>query len=77
MRSVFLLTLRQLSGKWRLTILFVLASLPIVIAALLVSFPGAPSVEEFEDGILREALVGLEVGLGESPNRHDRPSDEG
>jgi ABC-2 type transport system permease protein len=55
---VFLLTLRQLSGKWRLTILFVLASLPIVIAALLVSFPGAPSVEEFEDGVLGGMLAG-------------------
>ena len=32
MGSVYRLTLRQLSGKWRLSIMAVLASLPVIIA---------------------------------------------
>ena len=58
MRSVFLLTLRQLSGRWRLTILTVLASLPVLIAAMMVGSSDAPTVKEFEDAILSAMLAG-------------------
>jgi len=58
MRSVFLLTLRQLSGKWRLTIMSVLAVMPILIGVLMVSFTGGPTVSEFEDTVLSGILAG-------------------
>jgi ABC-2 type transport system permease protein len=57
-RSVFLLTLRQLSGRWRLAILTVLASLPVVIAVMTVNSSDAPTVKEFEDAILSAMLAG-------------------
>jgi hypothetical protein len=34
MGSVYLLTLRQLSGRWRLAIMTVLAAMPVLISAL-------------------------------------------
>jgi ABC-2 type transport system permease protein len=58
MSSVFFLTLRQLSGKWRLLILSVLAALPVVIAALMVSSTGAATVQEFELLVLSGTLAG-------------------
>ena len=58
MTAVFLLTLRQLSGRWRLLILSVLALLPVVIAVLTVSFTGAPTVQEFEEAVLSAMLAG-------------------
>jgi len=58
MSSVFLLTLRQLSGKWRLLILSVLASLPVIVAVLMVSSEGALTVQEFEDAVLSGILAG-------------------
>jgi ABC-type transport system involved in multi-copper enzyme maturation permease subunit len=58
MLPIFVLTLRQLSGKWRLTIMSVLALLPVVIAALMVSFNDAPTVQEFEDAVLNGTLAG-------------------
>jgi hypothetical protein len=35
MGAVYLLTLRQLTGKWRLVIMTVLATLPVLIAVLM------------------------------------------
>ena len=58
MLPIFLLTLRQLSGKWRLTIMSVLALLPVIVAVLMVSFDGAPTVEEFEVTVLSSILAG-------------------
>jgi len=58
MLPIFVLTLRQLSGKWRLTIMSVLALLPVVIAALMVSFDDAPTVQEFENAVLNGILAG-------------------
>src|SRR3954468_24857231 len=58
MTSVYRLTLRQLSGWWRLSIMTVLASLPVIIAALMVSDSSAPSVREFETAILSAMLAG-------------------
>jgi ABC-2 type transport system permease protein len=58
MGSVYRLTLRQLSGRWRLTILTVLAALPIVVAMITLRFDDAPSVAEFEKAILSTMLAG-------------------
>jgi len=58
MRSVYLLTLRQLSGRWRLIIMTVLASMPVIIALLMLASNDAPSVKEFETAILGAMLAG-------------------
>ena len=53
MGSVYRLTLRQLSGKWRLSIMTVLSAMPVVIAILMLSSEHAPSVREFESSCSR------------------------
>ena len=58
MRSVYLLTLRQLTGRWRLLIMTVLAALPVIIAVITLRTDSAPSVEEFETTILSAMLAG-------------------
>ena len=58
MGAVYRLTLRQLSGRWRLVIMTVLAAMPVVIAVIMVSSKSAPSVQEFETGILSAMLAG-------------------
>ena len=58
MGPVYQLTLRQLSGKWRLTIMTVLAALPVIIAVLMLRSDDAPSVTEFETASLSAMLVG-------------------
>ena len=58
MGPVYRLTLRQLSGKWRLTIMAVLASLPVIIAVLMLRSDSAPTVSEFETAILSAMLAG-------------------
>lgn len=58
MGSVYRLTLRQLSGKWRLIIMTVLAAMPVVIATLMLASSSAPSVREFETAILSAMLSG-------------------
>ena len=58
MNSVFTLTLSQLSGRWRLVIMTVLAALPVFMAAMMVRFDGAPSVEEFELIVISGMLAG-------------------
>jgi ABC-2 type transport system permease protein len=58
MLPIFMLTLRQLSGKWRLTIMSLLALLPVVVGLLMVSFEDAPSVGDFEDAVLSAILAG-------------------
>jgi ABC-2 type transport system permease protein len=58
MGSVYRLTLRQLSGRWRLSIMTVLAALPVIIALLMVSDRNAPSLREFETAILSAMLAG-------------------
>lgn len=63
MGSVYVLTLRQLSGRWRLVIMSVLASMPVVMAALLVRSDTAPSVEEFELVVLSGMLAGAVLPL--------------
>jgi ABC-2 type transport system permease protein len=58
MRSVYKLTLRQLSGRWRLLVMAVLAAMPVAIAALMLHSDNAPSVAEFETAILSAMLAG-------------------
>ena len=52
MGSVFHLTLRQLTGKWRLIIMTVLGVLPVLFAAGMVSGSDAPFVAAFETVVL-------------------------
>jgi ABC-2 type transport system permease protein len=56
--TVYRLTLRQLSGRWRLLIMAVLAALPVIIAVLMLRSSSAPSVWEFEQAILGAMLAG-------------------
>src|SRR6185503_12506347 len=58
MGSVYRLTLRQLSGRGRLAIMTVLAAMPVIIAVLMLRSSHAPSVTEFETGILSAMLAG-------------------
>ena len=58
MYTVYLLTLRQLTSKWRMGIMTVLAALPAIIAAVMVSSHHAPTVRQFETGVLGAMLCG-------------------
>jgi len=58
MGSVYRLTLRQLTGRWRLLIMTVLAAMPVVIALIMLASDDAPSVREFETAILGAMLAG-------------------
>lgn len=58
MGSVYQLTIRQLTGKWRLIVMAVLATLPVVIAMLMLRSDHAPSVMEFEMSVLSAMLAG-------------------
>ena len=58
MDSVYRMTLQQLSGRWRLLVMTVLAAMPIAIAVLMLHSDSAPSVEEFETAILSAMLAG-------------------
>jgi ABC-2 type transport system permease protein len=58
MGTVYRLTLRQLTGRARLAILTVLATLPVIVAALMVASADAPPMTQFETGILGAMLSG-------------------
>jgi ABC-2 type transport system permease protein len=58
MGSVYYLTLRQLTGRWRLSIMLVLAALPVSIAWLTLGSDSAPSVSGFEESVLSVMLAG-------------------
>lgn len=58
MGSVYFLTLRQLSGRWRIVVMTVLAALPVVIAVMMLTSDSAPSVREFETVVLSGMLAG-------------------
>ncbi|HYW32151.1 MAG TPA: ABC transporter permease subunit [Gemmatimonas sp.] len=58
MGAVFRLTLRQLTGKWRLAIMTVLAAMPVSIAVLMLRSDNAPSLVEFETAVLSAMLAG-------------------
>lgn len=63
MNSVYQLTLRQLTGRWRLLIMTVLAAMPVLLAILMVGDESAPSVAEFEGAVLSAILAGSIVPL--------------
>ena len=58
MRSVYWLTLRQLSGKWRLSIIAILSALPVLITVLMVRSSSATSVMDFENTVLGAMFAG-------------------
>jgi ABC-2 type transport system permease protein len=58
MGSVFRLTLLQLTGRWRLGIMTVLAAMPVIIATVMLRSADAPSVQDFETAILGAMLAG-------------------
>ena len=58
MSSVYFLTLRQLSGKWRLTIMTALASFPVIMAVLTLRDDDAPTVAAFDQVVFSVMLMG-------------------
>ena len=63
MGTVYLLTLRQLSGRWRLLIMTLLAALPVIVATLVLRLDRAPPVGEFEQVVLNTMLAGTIIPL--------------
>ncbi len=63
MGAVYRLTLRQLTGRWRITVLTLLSAMPVAIAALMLSLSDAPSVREFEGGIVSAMFAGAIIPL--------------
>lgn len=63
MRSVYLLTLRQLSGRYRLLIMIVLAALPVLMAVITLRGETTPSVLGFETAVLSALLAGSIIPL--------------
>jgi ABC-type transport system involved in multi-copper enzyme maturation permease subunit len=63
MLSVYRLTLRQLSSLSRIGIMIVLAAMPIIIAAVVLSDNGTMSMIEFEQFVLSTMLAGSIVPL--------------
>ena len=58
MSTVYMLTLRQVSGRWRIIIMAVLATLPVIVALAMVSESSAPTLREFETAVLSAMLAG-------------------
>jgi ABC-2 type transport system permease protein len=58
MGSVYRLTLRQLSGRWRILIMTVLALLPVILALLSINDDDAGSIAAFESAVLSAVLAG-------------------
>ena len=58
MGSVYRLTLRQLSGRWRILIMTVLAALPVILALLSINDDDAGSIASFESAVLSAVLAG-------------------
>ncbi len=58
MSAVYALTLRQLSGKWRLIIMLILATMPIILTVSLLRDNDAPAILEFETILLSTMLAG-------------------
>ena len=58
MGSVYLLTLRQLSGRWRLLIMTALAAFPVLMAIITLRDDDGPTVAEFEQVVFSSMLAG-------------------
>ena len=63
MRSVYMLTLRQLAGWRRLAVMAVLAALPVVFTLLLLAEDNTDSVAQFESVVLGAMLAGSIIPL--------------
>ena len=61
MSTVYLLTLRQLTSKWRLAIMAVLAVVPAIIALAMLSQRTAPPVQVFETVVLGAILFAISI----------------
>lgn len=58
MKTIYLLTLRQLSSRWRILIMLVLGALPVLVTLLTLRSRQAPSVAEFESVVFNGMLAG-------------------
>ena len=58
MQAVYALTLRQLSGKWRIVIMTILAILPLILTLNLLADNDAISVLEYENLMIGSMLAG-------------------
>ncbi len=58
MGAIYRLTLAQLASRGRLAVMTVLATMPVVIAILMLRSATAPTVQEFESAILSAMLAG-------------------
>jgi ABC-2 type transport system permease protein len=63
MRAVYVLTLRQLSGRGRLAIMTVLAALPVLMTLVMMRAESAPQVGDYETVVLSGMLAGSIVPL--------------
>lgn len=63
MGSVYLLTVRQLSGRLRLLIMAVLAALPVLISTMAIRDQRSMSIQEFEQAVLSAMLSGSIIPL--------------
>ena len=63
MSAVYRLTIRQLTGRWRLAVLSVLAAMPITITIIMLRLDKAPGVYEFETEILSAMFAGAIIPL--------------
>ena len=61
MMPLFILSLRQMAGKWRLIIIIALAALPVGLAVLLHALVGDES--DFTDGFSQLILDGMLIGV--------------
>lgn len=63
MKPVYLLTLRQLSGRWRLLIMTILAAMPVFITLMILRGDSAGTVEGFEKDVLSTMFAGSIIPL--------------
>lgn len=63
MGAVYMLTLRQLSGRWRLLIMTALGAMPVLVALMAMHSDSAPRVVEFEALVLGVMLAGSIIPL--------------
>lgn len=58
MLAIYQLTLRQLSGRWRLGIMTVLAAMPVLLSVMMLHDARTLSVTEFDTAVLSAILAG-------------------
>lgn len=63
MGAVYTLALRQLAGRWRLTVLAVLAALPVLVVLAMLRSADAAPLGEFEEVVLSGMLAGAIIPL--------------